>query len=147
VTLKIILKLIEKYGTPLHLVVRPPLSDYSHNNEEEEDGDLEDYNNADDVKDWIKIVDDEEDCVKQRQINTSNMRTLELSFMELGQRPPFICIRKRKYIRPIQQQLKNKNYLLIPVYNGNTFYLCATSEMEQKVSEHMVSMGAYILKS
>ena len=71
-TLKIILKLIEKYGTPLHLIVRRPFSDYPHNDDEEEKGDnLEDYHNTDDGKDWIKIVENGDDCLRERRINTT----------------------------------------------------------------------------
>ena len=148
--LNTILNLIEKYGTPLHVIVQRSMKeDNSDDDGEVEDSDLEDYDNQDE-KDWIMIMDNEDllQQQQQQQSNTSDIHCREAASMfELQQRRPLICIRKWKYIRPIQRQLKSKHYLLLKVYNGNTFYLSKTSEMKQKVFEHMAHTGAYLLKN
>jgi hypothetical protein len=58
--------------------------------------------------------------------------------------------RTQAYIQTIdgqrfQREVKDNGSLLLGMFNSNAIYLCDKSEMDKKVSEHIIQTGAYSL--
>ena len=130
-----IMKLIDKYHKPMHVIVRRSIK----GNEDDDDDD------DDEETDWIKIVDDEDLSLPTSSSEQQQQQLEETSSFNRRQRYPLVLLHKKKYIQRIQHELEDKDYVLLKAYNSHTYYLCQTNEMEQKVSEHMIRTNAYTL--
>jgi hypothetical protein len=110
----------------MHVIVRQSIDD-DKNDANNDDTDDDDYDNDDDHdhdrKNWIKIIDDNDDK------DLSPQQKEETSLFNLRQQHPLVLIHKKKYIRRIQRELEDTDYVLLKVYNGHTYYLCQKSEM------------------
>jgi hypothetical protein len=157
-----LIKLIEQYGTPMHVIVRQSINDDKNNvdSDDTDDDDDQDFDNVNDNdndrKNWIEIIDNDFDDNNKEDLSPQQKQeekkgaaaasSSSLSNLQpQRQRHPLVLIDKKKYIRRIQRQLEDTNYVLLKVYKGHTYYLCQTTEMQQKISEHMVRTNAYIL--
>ena len=56
---------------------------------------------------------------------------------------PLYRIQHRKDIELIRRQFRAKNRVLWRAYHTYAYYSCETSEIHQKVQEHMIRTGAY----
>lgn len=81
-------------------------------------------------------VGDEQDDDDKKLVNISGYETTKR---------PLYLIRRTKYLKPIREQLKAKNRLLLSAWCTYAYYSCEITEMQQKVLEHMTSTGAYHL--
>jgi len=59
---------------------------------------------------------------------------------------PLYLVKRKKYVKLIQEQLYAKNRLLLKtLYKPSTYYSCEITEMQEKVSKHMIGTDAYLL--
>jgi hypothetical protein len=58
---------------------------------------------------------------------------------------PLYLIKRKKDMASIRKQLSVKKRVLLRTFNTYAYYSCDIAEMQQKVSDHMTSTGAYSL--
>ena len=102
------------------------------------------YDMVDQIDQSIDIAIPLNDSIYQDKEESEDNKIIKISSIEITTRPLY-QITRNKYIDTIEEQLKEKNRILLKAYNTYAYYSCDTTEMKQKVAEHMTRTGAYAL--